>query len=48
MNELTEQEKEEGMYLAIAKGLTCNGVRGWQKVVLKSGKVMAIRFSGAS
>jgi hypothetical protein len=44
---LSNEERDEGMYLAIAKGLTCNGVKDWQTVVLKSGKEMSIRFSGS-
>ena len=48
MNEdLTTEEKNEGLIIAIVKGLTCNGVKEWQKVTLKNGKEMAIRFGGS-
>jgi len=48
MNEdLTTEEKNEGLIIATVKGLTCNGVKEWQKVTLKNGKEMAIRFGGS-
>jgi hypothetical protein len=47
MQQFSEEEKEEGLYIAIVKGLTCNGCKEWQKVTLKNGKEMVIKFSGS-
>jgi hypothetical protein len=47
MQEFSETEQTEGLTIAIIKGLTCNGIMDWQKVTLKSGKEMMVRFSGS-
>lgn len=43
---ITESQKEEALYIAIVKGLTCNGVREWQTITLKDGSQVAMRFGG--
>jgi hypothetical protein len=40
-----DPEYRQALQLAIAKGLSCNGVTGWQYVQIRSGKRIAVQFS---